>query len=521
MPFVWLLPWVASRPACEVKLSGVCTAFPHMKPGEWFHDHLFGGPPAYTSSTCNERGDFWRAACKGSNSTAEHRYVISRYGNLCGLDCEAPTPGCPQPDQHHPEDVAAASGNDRPIDSLSVPLKFLFASAQWANRSSSLSQACLMGRGGTFLSSAKRAHDHDGDAHLFTCLPKGVAAQLRLFDVIGISGALLWSVPKQHLIRRSKHKRDTTTTDAEPRIRLGDIHFRVGPTAHAALNHIAGLLILGNSVSRRLAAALDSTLAIQHRPIWADTKQYADNEHDRQETLLGGGQNFTSRRVAFWWWPDKMCDPPPSRNVLPHYTILHGGECTHTRALEQAVVHFGANRTTHNEAQHSRPLVIILGGHLANIMQCDLDLCDYDLRLPSSPEVLAFETAVRTSVQNFIRSWSQSCPKCLFIWKLETSIGHFDRERGGKKFCSCKQCSEEYLTERAVRWNRIVAEVVRNSNVSPTRWLLFDTFISTARLGGEVCAKKDAAHWLAPARLIMTQQLLLLLHTVSHHQSVQ
>ena len=125
----------------------------------------------------------------------------------------------------------------------------------------------------------------------------------------------------------------------------------------------------------------------------------------------------------------------------------------------------------------------------------------------------AFERAARTIAKNFVLSWSQSCPHCAFIWKLETSIGRFDRERDGKKFCSCKDCSEEYLTERAVRWNRVVSETVASSAPSPTRWVVFDPFSSTLALGGQACAKKDSAHWLAPARLIMTQQLLHLVHS--------
>ena len=293
----------------------------------------------------------------------------------------------------------------------------------------------------------------------------------------------------------------------------------MGSSAQAALSNIAGLLILGNSVSRRLASAFDSTVAIQHRPIWADTKQFSASDQDRQETLLGGGQNFSSRRVAFWWWPDKMCDPPPSSNRLPHYTILKGNECTHSRALTEASAHFGfsqpvaAVQAAASTMGRSRPLVVMLGGHLANIMQCDLDLCDYDSSVPGSPAILAFENAARTSTEHFIRSWSQSCPSCVFIWKLETSIGRFDRDREGKKFCSCRDCTESYLTERAIRWNDIVSDVVTRSTTASGRWVLFDPFSSTMALGGQTCAKKDSAHWLAPARFVMTQQLLQLLHS--------
>ena len=288
----------------------------------------------------------------------------------------------------------------------------------------------------------------------------------------------------------------------------------MGSSAQAALSNIAGLLILGNSVSRRLASAFDSTVAVQHRPIWADTKQFSVSDHDRQETLLGGGQNFTSRRVAFWWWPDKMCDPPPSTNRLPHYTILHGDDCTHARALSEASAHFGASsQLASSSAGRSRPLVVMLGGHLANIMQCDLDLCDYDANVPGSPATLAFENAARISTENFVRSWTQSCSTCVFVWKLETSIGRFDRDRDGKRFCSCRECTESYLTERAIRWNTIVTDVVAKSATLSARWVLFDPFSSTMALGGQACAKKDSAHWLAPARFVMTQQLLQLLHS--------
>lgn len=505
--------WTTGRPACEVRLKTACPKLPHIRTGEWFHDRLLGGQPVFSRSACTDKQVAWEDACQSSPGTVESRFVANRYGNLCDLDCEAPAEGCHQPSAHRPEDVKAASSHSRgstSADSWSIPTRMVFHRSRWANRTSLLSQACLMGRGGTYMMAGSNRTEQ-AEVRLFTCLPMGVASQLRLFDVAGLSGALLWTVPRHLLSPAPAHQRTREPRSLPAgRVRLADVRFRVGPSAQAALSGVAGLLLLGNSVSRRLASALDSTVLVQHRPIWADTKQFSASDPHRQESLLGGGQNFSSGRVAFWWWPDKMCEPPPSQNTLPEYTILRGADCTHQRALEQARLHF---RVT--GADEERPLVVVLGGHLANIMQCDLDLVDYDSRVPREAAMQAFEHAARVSTQNFIRSWSRSCPKCIFVWKLETSIGTFDRERDGKKFCSCRECTEGYLTERAVRWNTVVADAIRSRNMTSARWFILDTYSATSALGGESCAKKDSAHWLAPARFIMSQQMLTLMTTVA------
>ncbi|KAL1514479.1 hypothetical protein AB1Y20_003578 [Prymnesium parvum] len=504
MALAFPLLWAAARPACEIRLAGACPPLPHMRAGEWFHDHLFGGPAAAGSAECDASADAWRRRCA---TAAEARLVAARYGNLCDRDCAPSPPGC---EASRDVGVGGGGGRRHAAGGLAVPLRLLFHAARWAERTSALSQACLMGRGGTTLLSRAGA-----EARLCTCLPKGAAAQLRLFDVPAVSGALVWTAPA-HLVAAPNR----TRPPAEPLLRLADIHFRVGGAAHAAMARLAGLLVLGNSVSRRLASALDSTLAIQHRPVWGDTMQYAEGGQHRQESLLGGGQNFSSRRVAFWWWPDKMCDPPPSHNRLPLYTVLHGAECVHARALDEALAHFAAPRhVAASGGGEARRLVVMLGGHLGNLMQCDLDLPDYAARDGRTPQLEAFEAAARVSTRHFVRRWSAACPACLFIWRLETSIGAFDRERDGKKFCACAECTESYLTERAVRWNAVVAEVVGGAHamVPPAgaEWMLFDPFSSTKALGGAACAKRDAAHWLAPARVIMTQQLLHLLMKAS------
>ena len=242
--FLGLLCTAVARPACEVRLNGSCPALSYMV-GDWFHDHLFGGPSASDANACHrERQDAWRAACGSATSTVESRFVSSRYGNLCDLDCAPPAAECRLPMVRNLDDMlAAASHTPRASDDLSVPVRHLFRAARWVNRSSPLSRACLMGRGGTFVSAAKSLASQS-EVQLCTCLPKGIAAQLRLFDVVGVSGALLWRLPAQLIIRSNKtrhhhQKHDRRYSEDDERVRLGVSCAVVEPFAW--LPHLAQL----------------------------------------------------------------------------------------------------------------------------------------------------------------------------------------------------------------------------------------------------------------------------------------